>query len=568
MKLLDKIKSKFERNSSYIGIFVSPRSYIEVIEYDIKNNSIIKHGRIELIYDAITRQISDISDFEINIIKLFDELDIPINSPAVLSLQTTFLGHITLPNELEDSEIKAVLTEQLESNFIFRNQPPEISYETVTEIPETRSIHFVYTAIQKQQIIDIQDALKKIGMNIIAIDTSYASLLRGLSVAGICTEDVMQGTTWQVLLINNNSVITMSIMGNRLVDFSDVPVAIKSFQPNEVCSVIASYTNDIINSLNPDHLIIISKTDEVSARELSECFNFSCKITCIDENKYITEPLFITDDPEQLVDIETVGAVFWNKSDIPLSFNFLKEDGKSAGINGPFELTARLFHNILLGCIAFTFLFAAAVDGICYTINSGLEQQYASLSSQAAQLENDLGATDQGVQVSSAEVVNKVFEKNSKVLQLYNALGSVIPEKLWLDSLELRDDLSTSIRGKAYSVDDIVAYYQNLIRAAQFQNLKISSIKVVDGNSSQTDNSGVSIVATNNKTLGPGTLPVIPNLPDISTQKYYEFTFGATPTAAPVTAPGNSPTPAASSAPMTPSAPEMPGGPVPGPTAG
>jgi len=543
MKLLDLIISKFKKNDAYVGVFVSPRSYIEVVKFDVETNSISKHDKLELSYDPLTRKINDIREFETNIVRLYDILGIPLNTPAVLSIPTMFLGHASLPMQLDDSEIKSVLTDQLENNFLFRNQEPEISYECITTIQDSNTMHLAFTAIPKMQISEILQVLKRQDVNVVAIDTSYAALLRGLSIAGVCDSDIEEGSSWLVLLINNNSLVLLCLIGSRLIDYVEIPVAIKSFQSSEVCSVIVSYTGDNINSQSPDHLIIISKSDDVSAVEVAENFNLNCKVTTIDENIYNKEPLFNSKNLEQeLVNLETVGAAFWKKSDIPVSFNFLGSNGPTDNSPGKeikigstsFYLTAKLLQNILLGSIVCSLLLVVAIYLACSAIISSMEKTSADLSAQKSQLESAINSSNAGNQTNTNDIISKVFTKNGKFLQSFNALGSVIPEKVWIESFEMKDDFNATIKGKAYSVDDIVIYYQNLVKSAYFQNLKISSIRVV-GDDSTGGNNGVSIIPKSENQITPpisnappslGALPGMPSLPSVSSQRYYEFSFG------------------------------------------
>ncbi|MDD3014420.1 MAG: hypothetical protein PHC34_12015, partial [Candidatus Gastranaerophilales bacterium] len=335
LDLFDQIINKFKKNNIYIGVFVSPKSYIEVIQFDIETNTILKHGRTELNYDLIARKITEINEFEVNTAKLMEDLDIPLNSPIILSLPTTFLGHTSLPMELDDSEIKSVLADQIENNFLFRNHEPEISYVNITTIQESNTVHLAFTALQKQQVVEIEAALKRQGINLVAIDTSSASLLRGLSIAGICNDDINEAASWSVLLINTNNLILLSLIGNRLIDFFEIPIAIKSFQPNEINPAIISYSSESINSQSPDHLIIISKSDDVSAQEVAESFNANFKITAIEENIHNKESLFNIDSPEhKVINLETVGSAFWNKSDIPVNFNFLNKNESTKNVSG------------------------------------------------------------------------------------------------------------------------------------------------------------------------------------------------------------------------------------------
>ncbi|MDD3013342.1 MAG: PilN domain-containing protein, partial [Candidatus Gastranaerophilales bacterium] len=242
----------------------------------------------------------------------------------------------------------------------------------------------------------------------------------------------------------------------------------------------------------------------------------------------------------KVINLETVGSAFWNKSDIPVNFNFLNKNESTKNVSGKeikignitFYLTPKLFQNILIGLIVFSLLIVVGTYLACAALNSSIEIKSADLTAQKTKLESNVNSTTTPTpQINTNDIINKTFEKNGKILQSFNALGSVIPEKVWIDSFELKDDLNASINGKSYSVDDIVAYYQNLIRSAYFQNLKISAIKVVGGNSETGSNNPVSIISKNeeptpNSMPNLSSLPSLPNLPSINQQKYYEFSFG------------------------------------------
>lgn len=534
MGFLDKITGLFKKNKCYVGIFISPRSFVEIVKFNSETNTVIQHARTDLAYDSVTRQISNISEFETGIINLYEQLEIPFNTPAVLSLQTVYLGHSSLPMELDDSEIKSVIAEQLENNFIFRNSEPEICYETITAMQETNTVHLAYTAIQKDSLINLEESLKRVGVNIVAIDTSYASLLRGLVVAGICTEDINECQSWTVLLVNNNNVVLISMVGNKLVDFSEIPVVIKSFESKEVYTVINSYTNDAITTQAPDHLLIISKSEEISAERLASTFNLNCKITFVDDNLFSDENLETVN-----AELETIGACFWNKSEISLSFNFLSRGSSVDPVgtkikigNFTFYLTPKLLQNIIIGVMVFSVILIVGIIVISSAIISSMERKYEDLAIQKSKLESEISAASVQPEASSDVIIGKVFEKNGKILQSYNSIGAVIPEKLWIEAFGVNNDLNSYITGKAYSVDDIVSYYQNLLRSAQFQNFKITSIKVIDGDQSQ--DSGVNITQNNDpsnsgKNESVNSLPNIsniPNLPSVSTQRHYQFVFG------------------------------------------
>ncbi|OGI24329.1 MAG: hypothetical protein A2287_10040 [Candidatus Melainabacteria bacterium RIFOXYA12_FULL_32_12] len=526
-------------NNSYVGISVSPNSVLEVAQFNSETREILKYGKTDLSYELVTRQISNIGLLESKIQKLYAELEIPTNSPAVLTLPTVLMNHQTLPLQLEPEEIKTALISETERYYIFKRSEPLVSWNRFSSNDnDTQSL--IYSAIQKEQVDQIEEISHKSGLNIVAIESSYAALIRGLIVTDIPEAEITENKPWCALIITPNSFVLISLEGNKIIQVSEEPLAVKSFNPEDIYPNIASLSMGSTLSKNPEHIVIISKSDDVSAQVLSTYLDLTCKVSFIEENQYNKMPLFkgninVSTTSSNIISLESVGSTCWDAEDFPVNFNFLNKDGVGSGagfkltiLGKSFILTSTLAEYMLIGLIAFTFIILASTYMICLSINGSLEKAYRESFTKLSKIEESKQEStenqSQPTQINANELLYSVYDKNKKILQSYNAISEVIPEKLWIEYFELHDNLATSVKGKAYSVEDIVNYYQSLNKTAKFENFKIASIKIVNQNSTpETSNSEVTIVPSSTNGMD---LPSLPGLPTLSSQKYYEFVFG------------------------------------------
>ncbi len=71
--------------------------------------------------------------------------------------------------------------------------------------------------------------------------------------------------------------------------------------------------------------------------------------------------------------------------------------------------------------------------------------------------------------MDSKDVITARYETNKDFLKSYASIAVNIPPKLWIDKLEVKEDLSVTISGKAYKVKDIVSYFQSLKKLSKFK---------------------------------------------------------------------------------------------------
>ena len=91
-ELLDKIKSK----TATVAINISSRSILEVMELD-KNGMIINYACIPIQYNAFTKELENINDFESALKRAFSELNLSMSSKTYVSIPTFIIENSVLP---------------------------------------------------------------------------------------------------------------------------------------------------------------------------------------------------------------------------------------------------------------------------------------------------------------------------------------------------------------------------------------------------------------------------------------------------------------------------------------
>ena len=512
-----------------------------------------------------------------------------------MSLPTTLIDHQTLPNVLDEDSIKVALSSEVEKNYIFKKYEPQVSYVKISESSENETSFIAFTAFQAELIQHIKILFEKLGLNLLAIDTSYASLIRGITESGFVEKNMLEDGNWNILLINTNSYAIFSMIGNKLFEVYEDPIAIKSFTEDEIYPAITSSASSSLINYSPEHLVVISESDDVSAEMLSNYLNIAATKSYIESNRYTQSPIVeydLTVLPKKapMISPEVVGIACWAQSSSILKFNF-NEDGAlkeyiahSVIIAGrEIELTPKLLQNIALGFIAFNLIFVAALWYITESIISIQNRTTQEISAKVSELQTSLDA-NKGNSIIPSAVIDQIYNTNKNVIMSYSSLAASIPEKLWIEEFEVYGDLTAYIKGKALRMDDVLDYFESLQQLGKFKDFKITNLKlsspdeeknVTSTNSSSAPSSQPNLAPPPNAlpspapTTGSMVLPPVSNLNpsrglDFFTGvQAYNFSFGSKKSNMPQQ-PGTSETSAPTGpSPAGPQPPQPPGG-VPG----
>lgn len=473
-----------------IGISVSPNVGLEMIQIDSSTHKIMKYARRDLPYNPSTREVEDYAEFKQAVTDLFNELKIlPQNTKVVLNMPSVCFGHDFLPTVLDDEGVTTALTSKIEENYLFKKNTPITSWVDVKENNSTEKRYVLYAAMQEEVVNIFKQIFTDLGVTLIAIENTYSSIIKTLEYTQIAKEFASSSGGWNLLLVSQNSYAVFSMLGHSIIEYFEEPLAIKSFNNDEVYVAIAQAAGGVLDKYPTNQLLIISESNDVSAEILAMQLKQQGDVIFLECNQYSKSPIMDVDlnvlpHYVKAITPEAIGAAVYNYQDFGIKLNFLtKTDYKAPDtirVMG-FDLTKEqlmIYMTVIcLGIIGVCFLGKMAVDSYLAKLeeqNSSLDSQQQTLDAELAELQK--GKTGMDIYTAAKQIDKKML---STVLY-YNAAGADIPSKVWLTNFYADARGGYAIKGETTAVDDVYLFFRNIKSQVPESDLILSSLSVDD----------------------------------------------------------------------------------------
>ena len=279
-----------------IGISVSLNVGLEMIQVDLATKTVVKYANRPLAYNPSTREIEDYNAFRNSILELYSELGIsPSNSNVVVNLPNVHFSHTYLPTTLDDESVTTALVSDVEQTYLFKKNTPVVSWMEVQANNKTENRYVLYAALQEGVVEAIKTIFADIGANLIAIENTYSSLLKTLEYTEI-TKNFAQGNkNWNILLVSQNSYAIFSMNHYNVIDYFEDPLALKSFNSDEVYIAVGQAASAALSKFPSDRLMIISETNYISAEILAIQMKRAGEVLFLECNKYAKNSIMNVD---------------------------------------------------------------------------------------------------------------------------------------------------------------------------------------------------------------------------------------------------------------------------------
>lgn len=474
-----------------VGVSVTPELGLEVAQIDFASRTILKYGTKQLAYDNARREIADMDIFKETLQDLFMELQIPKGAEVVLNIPSIVFNVTDYPASLNEQQVETAIEEELVNHPIFQNTESCISAVVLPN--STIQLHKVaYTVAQKVMLIEIVMQIKELGYTVIGIDTSVNSTLNALIYND--RVDTAPDATWLLLLVENNCCRILSMQGRNYVDCFEEKISIGEVLGDaENYSTVVSAVNPILKNLPSSRLYVVSKTNIISAKILSEKLIYNAQIIHQDANNFATAPfLNVSEEVESSVanyiSLEVIGAAinreFANYS--TAHFNLFNESLgdvyileqppvlKFGSLNLVLSMT-----NMIMASIAFTVIMLVLVLLIFVPIVTTIAQkneQLSVLDSEIARIQKflDDNASVSSEQFNEADEIRIGLVHNKNVYSYYTIVGTEIPRKLWLTGLNLGKYIT--IEGQADNLESVYSFLRNIKDYNPNLNIKVQKL--------------------------------------------------------------------------------------------
>lgn len=466
-----------------VYLSVTPGIGLELIQLDIQSRTVKNYAYRPLEYNEALRELSDIEGFKNAVTELFNELKVPLKSSVVLNLPMVLFGSKELPLLLADDAVTEALTSEVEQSYIFKRYEPVISWTDASNSQSGNLRKLFYSAIQKNVIDDIKNALNELGITLAGIETSLTSILKALAFTGLAAEQMKDNVSWNLMLISQNGYSICSMIGKNIVDYYEEPLAIKSFEGDEIYNAINASAQITLMSYPANYLYVISETDMVSAELLSKRLQADGIINFWENNTFkkqdaLPVSLEVLEETAHKISLEAIGVAVGNNVNLPIKFNFMSgssSDGISDDPNEPvhvvlgsseFDISPNAARNIAVAfaivilipaIIAFLVvpMIANKKQALLDDVNSRLQQTDAEIK-RLQEEQNKQNNFDVNAEIK------KVLTDNRAKLMAYTALGEAVPKNLWVTYFVAKDDGKFDIKGDSSNVEDIYLFFRNM----------------------------------------------------------------------------------------------------------
>lgn len=497
------------KKSIVVGVSVTPDIGLEVAQIDFANQTVLKYGLKQLDYDKARREIADLDLFKEALQDLFFELDIPKGAEVVLNIPTIVLKTNDYPASLDAAQISSAVEEELAEHFIFNTVEPIVS---AVKIP-TESIQFskiAYTAAQKQTMIEIAMGIKDLGYKLHAIDTSANSVLNALMYTQ--RVDVTAGKTWLLLMVDGLYCRIFSMNGKRIVDTYEEKISIgQVLDDAENYSTVINAVAPILKNVPSSYLFVVSKTNIISAEALAGKLTYSAPIihqeaNCFSKGALLRLGQDIDEKFGNIISLDVIGAAiypdFQQYSDMNFNlFNesmgdiYLLEQPLKLPIGNGIALTnAFLIKLFILCALVLIVPFVTAYSYFSSTI-AAYNAEIQELEKSEAQINKFLKDNENisSEMFDEGDEIRMGLVHNKAIYSYYTIVGTEIPKKLWLTSMNLSD--KTTIKGQADNLESVYAFFRSIKdydpnSAIKLQKLGLaakSDIQLLDSGEFDTD---------------------------------------------------------------------------------
>lgn len=459
-----------------VGISISAANIIEMICIDKSQRMITKYACKELKYNNAIREIISYDDFALAVQDLFKEINVnPKNCNVVLNIPNVHFSFISLPLVLPDDQISGAIGSEVEEMYLFKRHEPVVSWNTVTVNKDTEKRYIVFGAVQENTIQNIKDIFDDMGCKLVAIETAHSAMIKGIVYSKVLEEEFENNETTNILLINSNSYSIFCMQGKKLVDYFEEPLAIKSFSSDEVYVAISSAAGSSLENYPAKNLLVVSETNDVSAEILCHKINFDGAMKYLDRNMYADKSFMEISAavlPKYLpvISLEAVGAAAYTYETYPVKFNFLLGADSDFSttivlsvLGQDYEIERRAILNIG-AIVAVVILCLFLLIGMLISVfDKRLLKEISLMSDEFVDTMAKVNATSVAGDVGNVFTTTKeISDANEKETAVIFALGSEIPNDVYLTNFQSNSKGDIRIEGSANSSESIYAYVKGL----------------------------------------------------------------------------------------------------------
>lgn len=482
----------FKKNM-VVGVAITQTRGLEVAQIDFASRTLLKYACRPLPYDFVHGEIIDRDKFKELLAELLFELQIPKGTEVVLSFPTAKFDITDYSAARNMQEIASSIEEDLADTQIFQDMEPAISH-MVLPVSTIQFSKVASVALIKEMLIEVAMQIKDLGYKLVAIDTSVGSTFNALVYSE--RVNVSPDVGWVLLLIEHNSCRVLSMQGSSYVDCFEERISIgEVLGEEENYSIVSSAIKPILKNLPSQCLYVISKTDLISAKKLSGMLTYNAPIVHQEDNYYNSESFLnsgtdLQGNSAAQVSLDVIGAAIYKEisNTLPLQFNlynaslgdvYLLEQPPSLMLGN--KLLIFSMQNMLVAALVVFILFAVATVLTLLPLQTKIaqmEKEKKNIELDIAMIQKFLNA-NKGISANAFDEGDEIrigLAHNKNIYSYYTIVGTEIPKKLWLTSLNINKNVT--IDGQSDNLESVYGFFRNVRDYNPNANVKLQQLEM------------------------------------------------------------------------------------------
>ena len=479
---------------------VTPGVGLEMIQLDNNTKTVAAYACRPLDYNETLREPADYEQFKTAAQELFDELRITTKSNVILNMPMVSFGITERPLILSDDAVKESLISDVEQSYVFKRHEPIVAWTDSNSSVSNDMRKILYTAIQKSVVDNLSAALAEIGATLQGVEMSLTSLLKALDYSGATETQMKDGITWNLMLIGSSGYYIISMVGKNIVDYYEEPLAIKTFEGDEIYNAICSSANITLMSYPANYLYIVSETNMVSAELIAKNINSESTVDFLDNNQYkkqelIPASLSVLPDYVLKISANSIGIAAPRTMNYPVKFDFIQKQVVSSGDdNEPVKISIgeNEFEVSPMTAMKISGIACAILVVPVLLLLMLLPKTAQNAAARVSEINKKIETIDGEIQkISNMNNLNKfneqatikaTLENNKTKLMSYSALGASVPQTLWITYFSAKNNGQIDIQGQAESVEDVYAFFRNMKDSLINSNLRLHKLELSSNN--------------------------------------------------------------------------------------
>lgn len=488
------------KSKGTVYMSVTPGVGLEMIQLDNTTKTVAAYACRPLDYNETLRELADYNQFKEAAQELFEELHITPKSNVVLNMPMVSFGIAERPLILSDDAVKESLISDVEQSYVFKRHEPVVAWTDSNSSVSNDMRKILYTAIQKSVIDNISAALTEIGATLQGMEMSLTSLLKALDYSGVTETQMKDGITWNLMLIGSSGYYIISMVGKNIVDFNEEPLAIKTFEGDEIYNAICSSANITLMSYPANYLYIVSETNMVSAELIAKKINTESTVDYLDNNQFkkqelIPASLSVLPDYVLKISANSIGIAAPRTRNYPVKFDFIQKQAVTGGDdNEPVKISIgeNEFEISPTSALKISGIACAILVVPVLLLMMLLPKTAQSSSAKVQEINKQIASIDDEIkkfsdsnksnQFNEQDSIKTTLENNKTKLMSYSALGASVPKTLWITYFSAQNNGLIDIQGEAESVEDVYAFFRNMKDSLLNSNLRLHKLQLISDN--------------------------------------------------------------------------------------